>query len=140
MIWNVHTTRIVWPDSRDIVSYGAQVKLAKECYDFKLPGLNGKLIDFIVSLVKRDDFLFRLGVAIHPLQDKWGHSDYYMEQKNLLNFVSYGTREDDVEDVYTDATGIKHEHFEEVIKSRDETYSVLGRFFKDYSEVMKWSE
>jgi len=68
------------------------------------------------------------------MQDKDGHSDYYVDDGTAPIWetapnVYYA---DQVNHYYFDKVGVKIEHFEDVIKSRDETYAVLGRFYKEY--------
>jgi len=73
------------------------------------------------------------------MQDKHGHSDYYAREGILptSDNTQAAANADKVDHYYFDLkTGVKIEHFEDVIKSRDETYNILGRFYKEYSNVI----
>ena len=86
--------------------------------------------------------LVQLGVALHPAQDKEGHIDYYARKITLLTFIDgalseawdAGTYADDVTNTYS-INGVKYYHFDDVIRSRNETYNILGRFRIGYKEV-----
>ena len=76
------------------------------------------------------------------MQDKDGHHDYWspdftlcgwMENNCITNFFDG----DDVKRTYElrgvgEISGVKYYHFDDVFRSRDETYNILGRFLKKY--------
>ncbi|MCL2512541.1 MAG: hypothetical protein FWF08_01460 [Oscillospiraceae bacterium] len=91
--------------------------------------------------------LFLLGIATHPVQDKHGHNDYYYDLRVfdnlftlLISSVIPGILEDRVTETYDlclyGDKVMTYEHFDDVIKSRDETYHILGRFYKEYKDVI----
>ena len=106
-------------------------------------GLNG-LLNQIKTEYYLTEGLWLIGKATHPVQDKWGHNDDYQEDKadiwaSIPGFLMAGYTglvEDQVKSIVDPANGIKYEHFDDVIRSRDETYSILGRFYKEYKEVI----
>jgi len=85
--------------------------------------------------------LLLLGIALHPIQDKYGHLDYFYELSTcLLKSVAPGWNADQVGYsyeiiLYGDKTMV-YEHFDDVIKTRDVTYGLLGRFFKEYNNLI----
>jgi len=92
--------------------------------------------------------LFHLGYVLHPTQDLHGHGDDYVKYGNLAGFFTtrnwhifwatwnhgyFGERN---EGTYADAFasimekhGITYYHWDDVIRSRDLTYDIIGGYF-----------
>jgi len=140
LFWDINSTHIVCPDTRDINAYVTLVDLVYKHKYFEDAETNygkGGLYYKYIANELLEKGLFQLGLATHPLQDKHGHSDYYQTQKNWPFSEAYqvGKDEDDVTHTYSIGL-IEYEHFDDVIKSRDETYNVLGRFYKKYKTTI----
>jgi len=142
IFWADNGKGIVWIDIRDVRALEILVELTNGTDDYnyfdeaKKYSAGNDLWSREMTSLYIYNGLYQLGVALHPLQDKHGHSDYYkQEETNLLKGPFYGIVEDQSGSCYY-LNGIKYEHFDDIIKSRDETHNVLGRFYKKYKDVV----
>jgi len=153
MIWDENDAKgVVWPDSRDIRALQILVRLEQEqkyFSDAQKSYEKSGLWNYLTANLEHFNGLYQLGLALHPLQDKHGHNNYYQEQrKDLCSAITAGIEEDSAGSVfylflYESSNGekrkMKYEHFDDIIRTRDETYNVLGRFYKGYNDVFaRW--
>jgi len=122
MSWHANTNMgTLLPDSRELRAYETLICLTEKKFFEK-----GKI----------NDAMLQLGIALHPAQDKHGHDDYYAAAKyslvgNIISGALKGGDGDKVDGKY-ERNGVTYYHFDNLIRTRDETYSMLGRFFEVY--------
>jgi len=119
---NINLFKLV-PDSRDYHMLETLIKLEVNCKLFE----NGCL----------PLGLEELGRALHPVQDKDGHADYWqIEPFALIYLVSmivvYGMFDGDDVGAYIDQDEVRYYQTENLSRTRDVTYDVIGRFAKQY--------
>jgi len=101
-----------------------------------------------------------LGYASHPIQDMAGHSDDYVRYSRRVSLVTkkdwpiymaipwvgrpvwnhgWVNNTDTGADKFATEIvkdGIRYYHWDDVIWARDLTYDILGRFYKEYNNLM----
>ena len=104
--------------------------------------------------IKNKEWLFHLGFALHPIQDLTGHNDDYVTYDRFgtagASFLPVGnnvwhhfnnrlydpTKYADDVDSYFEKHGITYYHWDDVIWTRDLTYDLIGRFYKEYKNLL----
>jgi len=71
------------------------------------------------------------------MQDKHGHIEYYQTEtlykpESILSIIASGLTDGDEVDLVYDIHGVKYYHFDDIIRARDATYNILGRFYMAY--------
>jgi len=125
---------MILPDTTDLRAYETLITLAnmKNVYDEIC------LLDWYVSGLDKDKFFVSLGIALHPVQDIYGHNEYYRIDVtpggiatvavNVFGGNNYIINDgDDYEMVYS-IHGVKYYHFDDILRARDATYNVLRRW------------
>jgi len=135
MSWHANTNMgTLLPDSRDIRMYETLVCLET----LKLFELAKCLEDKPLAKESHKLALWELGIATHPAQDKHGHADYFVLPKySFVGNIVYGSIRgegdgDNVKQELGPIDGITYYHWDNLIRSRNETYNILGRFHMKY--------
>ena len=97
--------------------------------------------------------LYDLGYSLHPIQDLPGHGDDYVKYTRNGGIISWGrpigipvwnhggfteptTGADEVGWDKVVKHGIRYYHWDDVIWTRDLTYDLIGRFYKEYKNLL----
>ena len=137
---NYETLNMLLPDTRDLRSLEKLVNLEINLSyfkDAKTLYTNGQKAKAWLSLQAA---MCQLGMAVHPAQDKDGHHDYWTPPTFTISGLiwagkEYGTDGDGVGLTYP-LNGVTYYHWDDLIRSRDATYNILGRFYKEYERVI----
>ena len=116
------------PDSRDLHMLETLIEMEIECKYFD----NGNLILGLTNL----------GRAVHPAQDKDGHADFWqIEFSSTLELLykgfTLGFFDGDDVSAYFDQDEVRYYQTENLVRTRDATFDVLGRFLHKYSYLRK---
>ena len=135
---NYKSLNMLLPDTRELRSYETLVCLTETSNLFETAQCltDGALARESVRLA-----MWELGIALHPAQDKDGHHDYWAPPTFTISGLiwagkEYGTDGDDVGLTYP-LNGVTYYHWDDLIRSRDATYNILGRFYRKYEGVIK---
>jgi len=129
---------VILPDTRELRAYETLIKLAEDFDQIEKLQKGGYTA---LAKVGRGVAMVNLGVALHPAQDKHGHIDYYaanaLTAQGREAYKDNGSTDGDYVDRPYAIDGVTYNHFDDVYKSRDVTYSTLGRYYMRYEGVIK---
>jgi len=135
---------MILPETRDFRAYETLIELVNKIKEAEDQYENGNLLEIIdAQLFLELVAFYELGRAVHPMQDKHGHHDYFAANdietilNNWINFPGLLPFDGDNVSVHYDIHSVIYCHWDDAIRSRDETYHILGRFRMAYEGVFR---